>query len=143
MKKILTLLGCLWVGAVLLAAPVKPAAQPTEKPLLIRTQDEWNIAAFYRPAAEPEQKTVLLLHDIGKDHTAFAAFAEKIAEKGMGYLALDFRGHGGSTKYGSAQEPVLYNSFAKEGVDNDYNKMTRDVDAAMEYLKSQVRWEEA
>ena len=106
------------------------AQQTKEKALAIRTQDEWTIASVYLPA-QPEKKTVLLLHDIGKSHTAFSAFTEKLAAAGFGYLAIDFRGHGGSTDGG------LYTSFAKEGVDNEYNKMARDVDAAMAYLKSQ------
>ena len=124
MKKITVLTLCLFVASGLFAQKTK------EKTLIIRTQDGWGISGVYLPA-QPEQKTVLLLHDVGKDHTAFAAFMGKIADKGMGYLALDLRGHGGSTEGG------VYTSFAKEGVDNDYNKMTRDVDAAMEYLKTQ------
>lgn len=93
------------------------------------TQDGWNIAAVYKPA-KSEEKTVLLLHDVSKSHADFTTFADKIASKGLGYLALDLRGHGKSMNKGA------YSSFAKEGVDNDYNKMVRDVNAAMEYLKS-------
>ena len=59
----------------------------------------------------------------------YAAFSDKLKSAGFGYLALDLRGHGKSTNKGS------YKAFAKEGVDNDYNKMTRDVNAAMDYLK--------
>lgn len=117
-------------GAVLLAFPT--FAQETMKghPASFQTQDGWSISALYQAAA-PEQKTVLLLHDAGKTHTDFASFAAKLAEKGFGYLALDLRGHGKSTGKG------VYTSFAKEGVDNDYNKMTRDINAAMDYLKGQ------
>ena len=123
MKKIITLALCVLCCTVV-------QAQQKEKSLLIRTQDGWSIASVYLPA-RPEKKTVLLLHDIGKNHKAFSSFMEKLSARGMGYLALDLRGHGGSTKEG------IYTSFAKEGVDNEYNKMARDVDAAMEYLKSQ------
>lgn len=124
MKKILILALCCLLSASAFGQKSK------EKALSIRTQDGWLIAGFYLPA-QPGKKTVILLHDIGKDHKAFATFAEKLSNHGMGYLALDLRGHGDSTNLGT------YRSFAKEGVDNDYNKMTRDVDAAMEYLKSQ------
>ena len=105
-------------------------AQSKGKPLSIRTQDGWNIASVYLPA-QSDKKTVILLHDIGKNHTAFSTFLEKLSARGIGYLALDLRGHGGSTNLD------VYTHFAKEGVDNEYNKMTRDVDAAVEYLKSQ------
>jgi len=124
MKKLFILAVCL------LISPGIWAQKGKEKALSIRTQDGWMIASVYLPA-QPEKRTVLLLHDIGKDHKAFASLTEKISALGMGYLALDLRGHGGSIDNG------VYTSFAKEGVDNDYNKMTRDVDAAMEYLKSQ------
>lgn len=101
-----------------------------EKPVSVsfQTQDEWRIAASYQPAQE-DKKTVLLLHDVAKSRTAFAAFEEKLTELGFGWLALDLRGHGESVNKGD------YKTFAKEGVDNDYNKMTRDVNAAMDFLK--------
>ena len=95
----------------------------------LRTQDGWNLAAVYLPAAQEDNKTVVLLHDIGDSHKRFETFANKLASKGIGYLALDLRGHGRSVNLGS------YKSFAKEGVDNEYNKMTRDVNAAVEFLK--------
>ncbi len=98
------------------------------KPAGFTTQDGWNISAVYQPAQE-EKKTVLLLHDVGKSRKDFAAFSEKLTQQGFGYLVLDFRGHGQSIEKGE------YTSFAKEGVDNDFNKMTRDVNAAMDYLK--------
>ncbi len=123
MKKIV------WAGALcVLAVSVFAQEDIKGRPAGFQTQDGWSIAAVYQPA-EPEQKTVLLLHDISKSRADFASFSEKLVEKGFGYLAMDLRGHGQSTNKGG------YASFAKEGVDNDYNKMTRDVNAAMDYLK--------
>lgn len=104
-------------------------AQMEGTTVLLTSQDGWEISALYRPA-EPGQKTVLLLHDAGKDNQAFASFAQRLEEKGIGFLAPDLRGHGRSVNKGG------YASFAKEGVDNDYNKMTRDVNAAAEFLKN-------
>ncbi len=101
----------------------------------LTSQDGWTISALYQPAEEG-QKTVLLLHDAGKDNQAFTAFAQRLGEKGIGFLAPDLRGHGRSINKGG------YASFAKEGVDNDYNKMTRDVNAAVEFLKSKGVTEE-
>ncbi len=99
-----------------------------EGTLSLRTQDGWDISAVYAPA-KAGQKTVVLLHDIGKTHQAFQTFSKRLAARNIGYLALDLRGHGNSTKQGE------YKSFAKEGVDNEYNRMVRDVNAAMEFLK--------
>ena len=103
-------------------------AQPKEQAVSLTTQDGWQLAGVYLPA-QPEHKTALLLHDIGKSHQAFALLIEKMTAQGEGYLALDLRGHGDSINKGS------YRSFAKEGVDNEYNQMIRDVNAAVEFLK--------
>ena len=103
-------------------------AQPKEQVVSLTTQDGWQLEGVYLPA-QPEHKTVLLLHDIGKNRQAFALLTEKMAAQGEGYLALDLRGHGGSVNKG------VYRSFAKEGVDNEYNQMIRDVNAAVEFLK--------
>jgi len=114
----------LCIGFLLIVCPL--CAQ--EQVVSLRAQDGWDLSAVYRPAGEG-QKTVVLLHDIGKNHKAFQSFIDRLTSRGIGYLALDLRGHGGSTRQG------VYSAFAKEGVDNDYNKMTRDVNAAMEFLK--------
>ncbi|MBR3898981.1 MAG: alpha/beta fold hydrolase [Elusimicrobiaceae bacterium] len=124
MKKKILLLLSLWVAAAGLFAQT----QTDGKPVAFRTQDGWEINGIFL-APQAGQKTALLLHDIGKNQEAYAAFSAKLKEAGFGYLALDLRGHGKSVNKGD------YKAFAKEGVDNDYNKMTRDVNAAMDYLK--------
>jgi len=106
-----------------------------ERSVSLQTQDGWTLTARYLPG-KTENKTVVLLHDIGKTHAAFETFTDKLAIAGIGYLSLDMRGHGGSISKGP------YTSFAKEGVDNEYNKMIRDVNAAIEYLKKEGRTEQ-
>ena len=110
-------------------------AQAAAAAVSLKTQEGWSLAALYQPA-KADNKTVLLLHDIGQNKERFQPFYTKLEEKGIGYLALDLRGHGQSTNLGR------YTSFAKEGVDNGYNKMTRDVDSAMEFLKGKGILEE-
>lgn len=100
------------------------------KAVSLTTSDGWNVAGVYN-AADPGKKTVLLLHDIGKNKEEFSSFSRALSKAGYGFLAVDLRGHGQSKNLGEAY------SFAKEGVDNDYNKMARDVDAAMNYLQKQ------
>lgn len=100
------------------------------------TQDDWTISASYRPA-DAGQKTLILLHDLAKDRNSFAVFSTELARNGNGFLALDLRGHGKSQNKGAAY------SFAKEGVDNEYNKMVRDVDGAVSFLKSKGVAEES
>ncbi len=111
------------------------SAQVKGTPVGLRTQDGWNIAAVYQPA-QADKKTVLLLHDVGKNKHEFTTFSDRLADNGIGFLALDLRGHGQSTNLN------IYDNFAKTGVDNDYNKMTRDVDAAMTFLKGKNLAEE-
>ena len=69
-----------------------------------------------------------MLHDLGKKKEDFTSFEKALANAGFGYLAVDLRGFGQSIGGGKAS------SFAREGVDNPFNKMTRDVDAAVEFL---------
>ena len=117
-------------AAVLLASFLPSAsAAPKEQSVSLSTQDGWSLAALYHPA-DAGRKTVVLLHDLGKNKEEFSTFKANLAQEGFGYLALDLRGHGQSTGNGEA------NSFAKEGVDNEFNKMTRDVDAALSFLQN-------
>ena len=121
MKKYWFCIGlCLSVGLLM--------AQTQPQEVSLTTQDSWKVAGWYVPS-KAESKTVVLLHDIGKNHQDFQTFAGKLTARGIGYLALDLRGHGSSVNKGA------YRSFAKEGVDNEYNKMIRDVNAAIEFLQ--------
>lgn len=118
---------CFLFAAALFCPPAL-YAQVKGDEVSFKTQDGWTISAVYRPA-DTGLKTAVLLHDAGKNKNEFTTFSGKLNEKGFGYLALDLRGHGKSVNKGG------YTYFAKEGVDNDYNKMTRDVNAAMDFLK--------
>ena len=104
-------------------------AEIKETPVTLDTQDGWALSALYMPAQDGN-RTVVLLHDVGKTKEAFTSFKNALARAGFGYLAVDLRGYGQSTGKGSAS------SFAKEGVDNEFNKMTRDVLAALAFLQT-------
>lgn len=124
--------GCLiknFAPAALLALCLPlSGAEIKEIPVTLNTQDGWDLSALYMPAQDGE-RTVVLLHDLGKTKESFASFNGALARAGFGYLAVDLRGYGQSTGKGVAS------SFAKEGVDNEFNKMTRDVLAALAFLK--------
>lgn len=110
----------------LLALPLS-GAEVQEIPVTLNTQDGWALSALYLPAQE-DNRTVVLLHDLGKNKEAFTSFKAALERAGLGYLAVDLRGYGQSTGKGAAS------SFSKEGVDNDFNKMTRDAEAAFAFL---------
>ncbi len=115
------------VGVLALLALPLTGAEVQETPVTLNTQDGWALSALYSPAKE-NNRTVVLLHDLGKNKEAFTSFKAGLAQAGLGYLALDLRGYGQSTGKGAAS------SFAKEGVDNEFNKMTRDAEAAFSFL---------
>lgn len=123
--------------SALFFAPVSAWAQKSVSgdAVNLATQDGWALGATYQKANAGKQ-TLVLLHDLGKDRQSFASFSDALKQNGYGYLAIDLRGHGKSQNKGGAY------SFAKEGVDNEYNKMVRDVDAAVEFLKSKGLAEE-
>ncbi len=121
--------GCL--GAVLLVAcaTVWAAPKPQEQPVSLTAKDGWKLSAVYLPSAGQDH-AVVLLHDLGKSGTEFASFKKALAKEGFSYVALDLRGHGQSA------EADTYRKFAKEGADNPFNKMTQDVQAAVEFLQA-------
>ena len=104
------------------------AADMKGQAVTLETSDGWSLSGVYQTPTE-EHRTVILLHDLGKDKTAFTKFAASLASAGYGYLAFDFRGHGQSINQGE------YASFAREGLDNEFNKMPRDVEAAVSFLQ--------
>lgn len=93
----------------------------------LRTADKWNLSALYNPSQNG--KYVILLHDLGSKKEEYPSFSRALDKAGFGYLALDLRGHGQSTNINT------YDKFEKTGVNNEFNKMTRDVDAAIDYLR--------
>ena len=113
-------------GMLALCLPLS-GAEVKETPVTLNTQDGWALSALYMPAQE-DNRTVVLLHDLGKNKEAFTSFKAALNRAGFGYLAVDLRGYGQSTGKGTAS------SFAKEGVDNEFNKMTRDAEAAFSFL---------
>lgn len=122
-------LGILWAGALMLIGSLPSfAAGLGGQAVTLSTPDGWQLAAVYQPAKEAN-KTVVLVHDLGKQKEAFAKLAKALETAGYGYVAFDLRGHGESTNQGEAFH------FAREGLDNEFNKMPRDVDAVLSFLK--------
>lgn len=104
-------------------------AAPKEQAVTLQTKDGWSLAATYLPA-NGQDNAVVLLHDLGKSSNDFSSFRKALAKDGFAYLAVDLRGHGQSISQGT------YKTFAKEGTDNPFNKMTQDAQAATEFLQA-------
>lgn len=119
----------LLAGALALWGSLPLSAQGIEgQAVTLNTSDGWALSAVYK-APKDEGRVVILLPDLGKDKTAFTKFSASLARAGYGYVALDLRGHGQSINQGE------YTTFAREGLDNEFNKMPRDVDAAVSFLQ--------
>ena len=121
----------------ILLLPLCPAAQAAareEERVTLTTDDGWNLNSRYMKAAEGAP-TVVFIHTQKSDLTEWNTWLAPMKRYGFGYLALDLRGHGNSfvTPDGST---ATWKSFSLSGSDNEYNKMLRDVDAALAYLST-------
>ena len=78
---------------------------------------------------------VVLVHTQKSDLTEWQPWMTQMKRYGFGYLAFDLRGHGNSfvTPDGST---TSWRAFSVSGSDNEYNKMLRDVEAALAFLST-------
>lgn len=75
---------------------------------------------------------VILLHMMRRNRTDWEDFTLDLKEKGFASLSIDLRGHGQST---STKDGKALN--LKDFSNNDFRAITRDVEAAMRYLRKQ------
>ena len=104
---------CLAVAGLGLISPLRaqtaPERQaPTERKqetVEVKTSDGWTLYADYL-APEKDAPTVILFHGLGSSRGEWSVLEATIAAKGGGYLAVDMRCHGESTKNpGGSQVP--------------------------------------
>ncbi|MFI5361494.1 MAG: alpha/beta hydrolase [Elusimicrobiota bacterium] len=137
--------------AVLLSAALLAAAQPAPAPapsappvhtstipgtdLEVTAVDGWKLHAVWRKA-DAGKATVLLLAGTGQRKEEWRQFARALARAGYGYAALDMRGHGESRTTPSG-ELINYKKLRALKGANDYEDMTRDVEALIGNLAGQ------
>lgn len=131
MKRLLTALALLAAAA---AALPLAAAEREEERVTLTAEDGWNLNARWLPAAG-DAPTLVLIHTQKSDLTEWEPLFKPLKRQGFGYLAVDLRGHGNSfvTPSGST---TTWRAFAVDGQDNEYNKMVRDVEAAIAFLST-------
>lgn len=98
-----------------------------------QTSDGWTLSARYLPANE-DQLTFILLHDARGRRQNWYWLARKMRRKGIGYLAIDMRGHGLSQKPPEGKYPS-WRKFKKTKRDNDWESIREDVKASVEFLE--------
>lgn len=105
---------------------------PKEELIEFTTDDEWKIKGRYYPAVKSTW-TIVMIHSQKKSSGEWSLWFPYLREAGIGYLAIDLRGHGRSL-----EDPVgsttTWRRFAISGANNDYNKMVRDVEGAISWL---------
>ncbi len=112
----------LLLGAVSLAA-----AGPAPTDVVLHTADGVEIKATYYPPQRPGSRpSVILLHMLNRTRADWTAFARALSKAGYATVAIDLRGHGGSTRgVGS------WRGFSPES----FRAMVEDVTAAHAYLR--------
>ena len=133
--------------AAALAAAAAPAPAPARAPTLPGTDlefkavDGWTLHAVWQKA-EQGRPTLVLLPGTGQRKEDWRPFARALAKAGYGYAALDVRGHGESRTTPSG-ELITYKKLRAMKGANDYEDMTRDVEALVGQLVGQGVAEES
>lgn len=117
-----------------LIAPGVSAQENEEQRVTLTTEDGWNLSARYLPA-EGDAPTVVLIHTQKSDLGEWKPWLPLMKRYGFGYLAMDLRGHGNSFVAPDGST-TSWRSFSSGGSDNEYNKMVRDVEAAIAFLST-------
>jgi pimeloyl-ACP methyl ester carboxylesterase len=112
------------------AAAVEPAA------VRFKTADDVEITAdYYEPTGDTPAPVVILLHMYKSSRAAWTPLVPLLHKAGFAVLAIDLRGHGGSTKPDEKR-------LAQRVADRDptlFNAMYQDVFAAYRFLAGKPR----
>lgn len=119
--------------AALLPLPACAQEREEERVTLL-TEDGWNLSARYLPAA-PAAPTVVLIHTQKSNMKEWASWLGPMKRYGFGYLVMDLRGHGNSFVAPDGST-TSWRAFSSSGSDNEYNRMLRDVEAALAFLST-------
>ncbi len=92
-----------------------------------KTSDGWTIEAEYHPAKRG-RGTVVLVHGVGAGHGEWQDLEPALWKLGLGTLAIDLRGHGGSTNGPKGRR--TFESFGP----GDWAGAQADLAAAQRYL---------
>ena len=134
MKALASFAAVLALCSALMPLPATAQAEREEERVTLNTEDGWNLSARYLKAAEGAP-TVLLIHTQKSDLNEWEPWFKPLKRYGFGYLAMDLRGHGNSFVRPDGST-TTWRAFAVDGQDNEYNKMLRDVEAALVFLST-------
>jgi dienelactone hydrolase len=101
----------------------------------LTTADDVGIIATYYPSERERAPAVLLLHALNQDRSEWNEFALLLQRNGVAALAVDFRGHGESTRKLTTAGPVELK--LQDFTVRDVQNMLLDVEAAVDWLQTQ------
>jgi pimeloyl-ACP methyl ester carboxylesterase len=127
------------IAMILICFSIGRAHDFSEKSVQLESPSGYRVAGVHYTLSNEPGPAILLLHDVGGDHTQWDAFLD-ILEKARfnSILALDLRGHGDSglrieSQSAAAEtEKVDWRDFSEE----DFGGIVEDFRIAWDYLKS-------
>lgn len=130
------LLAAVAFAAAARAAAAKPSRELKGDPVELHTKDGWTLSGVYLASREEDKLTFVLLHESGGRKQNWYWLARQFARRGIGYLAIDLRGHGLSTVAPEGEENS-YRKFRVQKGDNPWDRMRGDIEAAAAWLVEQ------
>ena len=94
--RVSTVRGVLAVAAIIILTTVAPQTA-NSRTVSIRTDDGVTLAGTFYEASRRPAPAVILLHMLTRSREDWDAVASRLADAGFHVLAIDFRGHGGSS----------------------------------------------
>lgn len=117
------------------AATAPRATMRGGEPVELRAVDGWVLRAAWG-RAQPGKPTVVLLHGTGQRKEDWRLMTRALSARGIGWLAVDMRGHGESRVSPSGERLNWHKLNAQRDL-NDYEDMTRDAEAGVGWLAGQ------
>src|SRR5688572_4848830 len=112
----------LFALAAALFGAVGISLEARDQRVSFRTADGVTIAATWFEASSRPAPAVVLVHMLGRSRRDWEGVASRLADSGVGALAIDLRGHGDSARPGGTEGAA------------DYSTLVRDLEAARRYL---------
>jgi len=102
----------------------------------LHTTDGWTLKSQYLESREEDRLTFILLHESRGRRQNWYWLTQRMARRGIGYLAIDLRGHGQSNTPPEGQ-PATWREFRITKHDNPWDAMRQDISAGVEFLLEQ------
>jgi pimeloyl-ACP methyl ester carboxylesterase len=120
---------------LILALPSLPAILPAQETVKLEAEDGQPLAGSWYPPQGDARGGVLLLHMYQSSRAAWIPLAPRLAEAGLGVLALDMRGHGASRNDRDGNPVDITREATADPERNPFLKMAVDAHAGLAFLR--------